>query len=559
MARSDPRKLRDDAAKAFRKGDYKKALSGYLALEKMEPQEGGWPQRAAEMYDRLGVTEKEIGALVRASERFAKAGFLLKAIAVCKRILTLDPDHTHSQQTLATLYAERGIPARAAAAEGAAELSTRGQPDARVPGPPSPPGVTIEAGAAELGKAPGVEEGPEPPAASEPLHLDPGTPLDKLSLANVIPAAAQPTQLSEEFADGITEIPLDTTSSPHQEGESSGLELDGDADPNTWADQTRETAEDELEMPPSTPLAAVEVAKDQLEMPPSTPLAAVGNAEVARDTLPRTPLFSALDETHLRRLIENVQLVILDEGDELFRQGDPGEALYVVAEGAIMLSADEEVRKLLSVLREGDFFGEISLVTDQPHNATARALVDTTILSIDRALVAELIKDEPAVLKVLLRFLRSRLIHRLVMTSPLFAPLKRQERSALARLFRFLEVTAGKHLIRQNKQSYALFALLAGDVEVVRSDEAGDQSLAKLRVGDVFGEMSLLTGDPAIASVVTRSKSWVLALPRDEVQELLENNPRIQAKIAEIAEERQRDNEISLRRSLGVDRSLDLA
>jgi CRP-like cAMP-binding protein len=251
---------------------------------------------------------------------------------------------------------------------------------------------------------------------------------------------------------------------------------------------------------------------------PPDPAGVQATARVVHEMLPKIPLFSSLDQASFRRLIDGVRLVSLGEGEELFHQGDPGDALYVIVEGAVVPIAEGEVRKKLAVLEEGEFFGEIALVTHQARSATIEALVDTTLLSLDRSLVASLLEGSPKLLKVLLRFLRDRLIQRLVRTGSLFAPLDSSERDRVAERFRFLEVREGAILIRQRELSDALFVLLAGEMEVIQSGVDQDRVLARLGVGDVFGEMSVLTGDPAIASVVAKRKSWVLALPRGSLR-----------------------------------------
>jgi CRP-like cAMP-binding protein len=460
MAHSDSRRQKDAAAKALRAGNHKKALAAYLELAKLHPSDGSWPQRAAEMYRRLGKPASEMAALSRAADLHGKAGFLLKAIASCKMILAVDPQHRETQEKLAELCAAQGIP-------------VQGGPKAEVGAP-----------------------------ASDSLTGNAGEPLEELLLTEVIPAA-HPASLAGSEDPAVSEIPLDATIPPY----------------------------------PTRDQAAV---------------------RAVHELLPKVPLFSSLDEASLRRLINGVRLVPLAEGEELFHQGDPGDALYVIVEGAVVPIAEGEVRKKLAVLDEGDFFGEIAIVTNQERNATIEALVDTTLLSLDRSLVASLLQASPRVLKVLLRFLRDRLVHRLFRTSSLFAAPDPVERGRLSERFRFLEVCEDAVLIRQDELSDALFVLLAGEMDVIQSEVDGDRVLAQLCVGDVFGEMSVLTGDLAIASVAAKRKSWVLALPREDVGALLKDDSHLQKAIAEIAEQRKLENAQSLGRGFRVGSHLDL-
>jgi CRP-like cAMP-binding protein len=256
--------------------------------------------------------------------------------------------------------------------------------------------------------------------------------------------------------------------------------------------------------------------------------------------------------------VDGARLLELLAGHELFRQGDPGDTLYVIAQGAVVPVAEGEPRKKLAVLEEGDFFGEISLVTERPRSATIEALVDTKLLAIDRALVAELVERQPAVLTVLLRYLRDRLIGRLVRTSPFFTALPASEREPVARRFRFIEMGDGAVLVRQGQPAPGLFALLSGRVDVIHSDGVGDKRLATLATGDVFGEMSMLSDAPAVASCLARGKCWALVLPRNDFRSLLSESPAVADAARALAESRRSANETALLERPYLDAQLEL-
>lgn len=85
-------------------------------------------------------------------------------------------------------------------------------------------------------------------------------------------------------------------------------------------------------------------------------------------------------------------------GSTIFREGDAGDALYIVLEGRVRISkfipgVGEEA---LTVLDRGDFFGEMALIDDKPRSADAKAHeIDTTVLSIDRATLNEILSMDP--------------------------------------------------------------------------------------------------------------------------------------------------------------------
>ena len=88
----------------------------------------------------------------------------------------------------------------------------------------------------------------------------------------------------------------------------------------------------------------------------------------------------------------------LNTGDVLFKEGNAGEEMYFIREGKIKLSkgsGNEE--KVLAILKEGDFFGEMALIDESPRSATATALEDTTLIIIDKNSFMERITESPLV------------------------------------------------------------------------------------------------------------------------------------------------------------------
>lgn len=71
-------------------------------------------------------------------------------------------------------------------------------------------------------------------------------------------------------------------------------------------------------------------------------------------------------------------------GTVLFRDGDPGEVMYVIQAGRVRIFTEVKDReKLLAILGPGDFFGEMALLNQKPRTASAQVLEDTKLLVID--------------------------------------------------------------------------------------------------------------------------------------------------------------------------------
>lgn len=480
----DLRKLKDEALEAVGKGNWRKAAWCYASLEKDEPHEPTWSLKLGESLRKLGNHAEAVKAFARAASGYATGQLLLKAIAVCKIILALDETHTQTQDMLAALYASQR--------QGPSEA-----PPAAPPGPvpavaparfPTPNDMV----AAEA--APAAAPSPPSPAASGP-----GPALCQLHLAALVPGARPSQSLPVSGSSAAMEIPVDS--------------IDDDF--------------------ASAPRAV------------TSPHEGAGRQTMATFVLPRTPLFSVLSRPLMRMAIDRVRLIPLAAGEVLFARGDPGDDLFVVAWGEVAVlvpsppgGQDREVARL----GEGELFGEIALLSDQPRSATVRASVDSQVLAFDRALLADLAAASPDLLRVLLRFVRERLLANLAEMSPLFAPFTPLERLALATRFRFVEVDAGLRVLEEHGRSPGLFVVLAGEARATcgTPDGKGVAPVARLLPGDVFGEISLITGQPSTASVTVTCRSFLLFLPRADFSEVIMTHPQVLEYLSSLVESRVR-------------------
>lgn len=102
--------------------------------------------------------------------------------------------------------------------------------------------------------------------------------------------------------------------------------------------------------------------------------------------LPTVPLFSYLDSNELKRLFSRMTRQSYVRGDTIFAQNDPGEALFIIAEGSVKICRIGEGGRevILDILNEGDFFGEMSLLDGEGRSAYSTALTDVEVLLLER-------------------------------------------------------------------------------------------------------------------------------------------------------------------------------
>jgi CRP-like cAMP-binding protein len=105
----------------------------------------------------------------------------------------------------------------------------------------------------------------------------------------------------------------------------------------------------------------------------------------------------------------------------------------------------------------------------------------------------------------------------------------------IVRLMKERPVPAGQIAIVRGRPGEAFYIVLDGEFEVVQEDEHQVEStLAVLPAGECFGEMSLITGEPASATVRARTEASVLALAREDFQRMLAIAPEIAITLARV-------------------------
>jgi CRP-like cAMP-binding protein len=124
-------------------------------------------------------------------------------------------------------------------------------------------------------------------------------------------------------------------------------------------------------------------------------------------------------------------------------------------------------------------------------------------------------------------------------TIDVFAPLDEAERTKLADMLVFAPYARGERITRQGAEAHWLYLVGHGTVSVRVEVDGIEREVVKMGEGEVFGEMSLLTGEPRSASVYADTDVECWRLDRDAFQQVLAERPEVAAPIAALLAERQ--------------------
>jgi hypothetical protein len=118
-------------------------------------------------------------------------------------------------------------------------------------------------------------------------------------------------------------------------------------------------------------------------------------------------LFSQISGEDLAQIAQITDEMTAEEGDEIFKEGEPGDTLYFIVNGTVRVHTDGNE---LARLSERQVFGEMALLDSEPRSAAIEALTDLTLLKIQRDdfndILAEKSEVAQGIIKVLSRRLR---------------------------------------------------------------------------------------------------------------------------------------------------------
>jgi CRP-like cAMP-binding protein len=124
------------------------------------------------------------------------------------------------------------------------------------------------------------------------------------------------------------------------------------------------------------------------------------------DQLRTISLFAEVDDTHLEAIAAMTTTFEVEAGYVLAERGQPGAGMFVVIEGTVEVVLPDAASVLLG---PGEFFGELSLLTDSDRLARVRATTAVRGLAIERRAFLELIHEEPRIALAMLPVLARRL------------------------------------------------------------------------------------------------------------------------------------------------------
>ena len=134
-------------------------------------------------------------------------------------------------------------------------------------------------------------------------------------------------------------------------------------------------------------------------------------SQMTLEALRSVPLFASLDDDAAKDLRNLLSEKNVAQNTRLFRQGDTGDAMYLIESGRVKISIrdDDKQELVLAELAQGDFFGEMSLIDGRQRSADAQVIEDSRLAVLSREAFLSFVRTNPDVALEMLSALTDRL------------------------------------------------------------------------------------------------------------------------------------------------------
>ncbi|MBI4396254.1 MAG: peptidase domain-containing ABC transporter [Elusimicrobia bacterium] len=253
--------------------------------------------------------------------------------------------------------------------------------------------------------------------------------------------------------------------------------------------------------------------------------------------LSTSPLFAIFDKDTSTRVAGRFKIERFVLGDDIIRRGDPGDSLFIIYAGEVrVLGITADGREItLSTLGRGEFFGEKSLLTGEPRQATVRASGDVTLLKLESRDFQEILGQDKTARAYFDRYIVQTGIRNFIRQFTVFSTLTTKELRTLLDHLEMETCKKGEAVFHEGDAADKFYVILKGQAGVFKKN--GGEPLDRLTglgEGKFFGELALLSDQPRAATVIAESDLELAVLRKDHFLGLLQKSEKLQEKLRNV-------------------------
>jgi NTE family protein len=249
-------------------------------------------------------------------------------------------------------------------------------------------------------------------------------------------------------------------------------------------------------------------------------------------------LFHQVNPVHLQELENQLEWVSLNSGDVLFREGEDVDALYVVAEGQLEVTKQQQNldgdptndRLVLTQIVPPATIGEMAILTGGTRSATVTATKPSGLVRFPKLAFDKLLTRNQQIVQELSKTIMPRLFRdQLVEVLPkLFGELDESMLRDLESKLTWMHLPRGHILCYQGEPSDSFYILISGRLQVlIRGVTTDSRQIGEVSQGESIGEMGVFTGAPRSATIIASRDSELVRFSRAEFNEFTVRYPQL--------------------------------
>jgi CRP-like cAMP-binding protein/Fe-S-cluster-containing hydrogenase component 2 len=228
-------------------------------------------------------------------------------------------------------------------------------------------------------------------------------------------------------------------------------------------------------------------------------------------------------------------------GERITTEGSFGNTFFILIRGSVSVTLGPEAR-CLATLGPGSFFGEMTLISGLPRNATVKALEPCRAIEVPRRAFELWMKKPGPFRNTMDQTYIERGLANHLRTIPDFADLDAAIVQELVKHVRLRIFSKDEVIVREGEDADSFYLIREGYVRVVKAMTGGEQrTVAYLKDGSYFGETALLSSNRRNASIIAMGKVEVIQVMKEDFFALVNRDQKFAEHVAE--EERRRKSE----------------
>ena len=283
---------------------------------------------------------------------------------------------------------------------------------------------------------------------------------------------------------------------------------------------------------------SIDPADEALLKETLSPLGNVSVTEVMHRLAEEIAVFKGLGSLALREVLAESTIHVLDESAVVFERNDYTNSLFVILAGAVAVLVDPSDSTRRVIIKKGNFFGEMGLISGRRRNAPVVAHQRCTLLEVPRRMMVKLCETVASV--------KAAMDHEAVvreMQTHIAPNVSREIFAGLADEAEIVAYPAGATLFREGEKGDALYLMRKGSVSISRRIGTREVTLSYARAGHYVGEMALLSDMPRSATVRAVVDCEAIRIDGERFKVLIAENDSARAAVEGIFRERVAANE----------------